>query len=77
MKPLYLTLFLIITALGCAAQDTTKETIYSKVEIEAAYPGGPMAWSNYLKKNLRYPGRAEDNGIGIGCGLKYGPGRNQ
>ncbi len=31
--------------------DTTK--IFSKVEIEASFPGGTTAWREYLEKNLK------------------------
>ena len=29
--------------------------IFTKVEIEAEYPGGQKAWTEYLIKNLKYP----------------------
>lgn len=41
----------------------TKSRIYTKVEFEADYPGGPNAWVEYLRKNLRYPGKAADNEV--------------
>jgi N-acetylmuramoyl-L-alanine amidase len=31
---------------------------FKKVEIEAAYPGGPSAWQNYLMHSLKYPEEA-------------------
>jgi TonB family protein len=37
--------------------------IYTKVDIEADYPGGPQAWIHYLQKNLKYPQRAVMNEI--------------
>jgi protein TonB len=58
-----LTIFLIIAALHCSAQDTTKETIYTTVEISSAFPYGQSAWSRFLDKNLQYPRKARDKSI--------------
>ncbi|HEV3411059.1 MAG TPA: energy transducer TonB [Puia sp.] len=58
-----LIIFLMIAALRCAAQDTTKETIYTRVEIESAFPFGQSAWSRFLDKNLHYPWKARDKSI--------------
>jgi periplasmic protein TonB len=58
MKPL-LTISLLLFTLHSSAQDTTKKTIYSDVEIEAAYPGGQAAWLRFLNKNLRIPSNAK------------------
>ncbi len=33
-------------------KDSVKNKIYSKVEIEASYPGGEEAWRKFMKKNL-------------------------
>lgn len=38
-------------------------TPFLKVEIESSYPGGKAAWERFLKRNLRYPQDAQDNGI--------------
>lgn len=35
-----------------------EDRIFTKVEIESAYPGGVQAWINYLQKNMHYPDRA-------------------
>ncbi len=37
-----------------------EDEIFTKVEIEAEYPGGPGAWSKYLKSNLN-PNTPVDN----------------
>lgn len=37
--------------------------VFTKVEIESEYPGGPAAWQRFLHKNLRYPQDAVDNGV--------------
>lgn len=34
------------------------DKIFTKVEIESAFPGGPAAWLTYLNKNLHYPDKA-------------------
>lgn len=39
--------------------------IFTKVEIDASYPGGPGAWRNYLERNLR-PDVATENGAAPG-----------
>ena len=35
--------------------DTVPQKTFTKVEIEAEYPGGKNAWGEYLMKNLKYP----------------------
>jgi N-acetylmuramoyl-L-alanine amidase len=35
--------------------DSNSDKIFTKVEVEAEYPGGYQAWYNYLQKNLKYP----------------------
>jgi periplasmic protein TonB len=44
-------------------QEEDWDSIFSKVEIESSYAGGPAAWARYLNKNLRYPQAAMDNEI--------------
>ena len=34
------------------------DTIFTKPEVFATYPGGEDAWKKYLKKNLKYPKKA-------------------
>jgi periplasmic protein TonB len=36
---------------------------FTKVEIDAGFPGGPAAWLRFLNKNLRPPDEAINNGI--------------
>jgi protein TonB len=50
-----------LIALACSAQDTAKTNIYTKVEIEAEFPGGRSAWARYLNKHLNYPEDARGN----------------
>lgn len=67
---------IILLSLNAAAQDTSKsaqdtakhsanidDRVYTKVEIEAEYPGGPPAWNRFLAKNLHYPEAAISNEI--------------
>jgi hypothetical protein len=61
-----LLLFTFCTAHSQA--DTTKiiitdSAVYFKPQITAMYPGGQMAWTRYLLKNLRYPNNAVKNNI--------------
>jgi protein TonB len=37
--------------------------VFTKVEIESEYPGGPSAWQRFLKRNLGFPQEAIDNQI--------------
>jgi len=37
--------------------------IFTKVEIEAEYPGGPAAWQRFLNRNLRLPEEAFENEV--------------
>ncbi len=37
-----------------------QEKIFTKVEVEAEYPGGKQAWLNYLNSHLVYPQKAID-----------------
>ena len=39
------------------------DTIFRRVEIESAYPGGPKAWGRFLNKNFIYPQDAVNNEI--------------
>lgn len=34
------------------------DTIYTRPEVLASYPGGEKAWKRYVKKNLKYPRKA-------------------
>jgi protein TonB len=57
-----------LSAITCHAQDSTasrRDTsiIFTKVEIEAEYPGGQPAWLRFLNKNFRYPNEAVSNEI--------------
>jgi protein TonB len=70
MKPLYLLLLAANLMAACYAsgQDTTSHptdsvATFTKVEIEAEYPGGQAAWLRYLNKTLRYPDKAVDKNI--------------
>lgn len=59
---LLLTAGIIFMALCASAQDNDKT--FTKVEIEAEYPGGQKAWLHFLNKTLRYPDDAVNNEIG-------------
>lgn len=39
------------------------EKIFTKLEEEATYPGGPSGWLRYLNRTFRYPKEAENKGI--------------
>jgi periplasmic protein TonB len=57
-----------LAVMNCHAQDSTASRpdtsiIFTKVEIEAAYPGGTQAWLRFLGKNFRYPEDAVNNEI--------------
>ncbi len=39
------------------------DKIFTKVEVEAEYPGGQAAWIDYLTKNLKYPQEAVSKNI--------------
>ncbi len=55
----------------------SSEAVFTKVEVEAEYPGGYRAWEDYLQKNLKYPGcsrRKRNTGTGydgIHCEKKW------
>ena len=36
---------------------------FSKLEVEASYPGGPAGWMQYLNKNFKYPIEAMEKGV--------------
>ena len=42
-----------------------EDKFFEKVEIESEFPGGPGAFSNYLRKNLN-SNTPQDNGAGVG-----------
>jgi periplasmic protein TonB len=39
------------------------DEIFTRVEIDASYPGGNPAWARFLGKNLRFPDDALNNGV--------------
>jgi protein TonB len=45
------------------ADDDNDGRPWTKVEIDASFPGGPAAWLRFLNKNLRSPDEAINNGI--------------
>ncbi len=51
-------------------EKTTEPEVYEKVEIEAAFPGGPKAWENFLRRNLN-PNVPVDNGAPAGRYTTY------
>jgi protein TonB len=70
MKFLLTTAF-FLSVLSCSAQDTARKPIqdtarnpiFTKVEIESCFIGGPAAWNRFLNKNLRYPRDARNDNI--------------
>jgi protein TonB len=42
-----------------------KDTVFTRVHMEAAFPGGPQAWSRYLQKKLD-PDKVARNGVAPG-----------
>jgi protein TonB len=54
MKKILLILSLCFAFDGLYAQDTTgnHDSLFTSVQIEAMFPGGPQAWKRYLEKNL-------------------------
>lgn len=46
------------------------DTVYRKVEVEAAFPGGPSAWANYLRTTLN-PNTPVDHGAPDGTYIIY------
>jgi protein TonB len=72
MKSLYyltLSLLVLATTKASAQQTPAKDTvvvdsrIFTKVEVEAKYPGGDAGWLRFLSKNLRYPDDAVNHEI--------------
>jgi protein TonB len=60
---LILTAVILCSILRCSAQDSTSDRTYTKVEVEASYPGGSHAWLMYLNHTLRYPDDAVNKEI--------------
>jgi protein TonB len=62
MKLLMALVFSTFTQAICAQNSVTKtqlfDTIYTKPQVLASYPGGQKAWQKYLKKHLKYPRKA-------------------
>lgn len=56
---LFLTCFLLFSIQSSQAQDSTRhlayDRTYTKLKIEAVYPGGPAAWLRFLNKNMHLP----------------------
>lgn len=63
---LLLTAIVLFSILRCSAQSTdtaTSDRTYTKVEVEATYPGGDHAWLKFITHTLRYPDDAVNNEI--------------
>ena len=44
-------------------QEDEDNRIFTKVEMESQFPGGPAAWLRFLNKNLVFPQEAIDQGL--------------
>lgn len=44
-------------------QVTNYDATFTKVEIEASFPGGAVPWMKYLNKNFKYPQEAQENEV--------------
>jgi periplasmic protein TonB len=52
----------VVVSMG--SQDTVPDyRIFTKVEIEASFPGGSPAWLRFLNHNLRYPVEAQNDNV--------------
>ena len=47
-----------------APKKTDDDAPFTRVEIDASFPGGMTQWARFLNKNLRYPDDAVSQGIG-------------
>lgn len=45
-------IFLLSLQQGISQVDSTKEKVFSKVEVEASFPGGEAAWNKYIAKGM-------------------------
>jgi periplasmic protein TonB len=60
----YFLLIILFSSVGNLSQAQTPnkpeeyDTIFTKPEIFAKYPGGEDEWKKYLKKNMKYPKKA-------------------
>jgi protein TonB len=48
-----------------------EDTRYIPVQIESSYPGGVNAWKRFLIKTLRYPAKAQQNGVMGAVSVKF------
>ena len=48
-----------LTPKGPGEQSGSNSPVFTKVEIEASYPGGAQAYARFLNKNFRYPEEAQ------------------
>ena len=69
LRKLMITPLLIILFCTCTRDQKNTlaepqyEKTFTKVEVEAEYPGGQAAWATYLNKNLHYPDEAVNHEI--------------
>jgi hypothetical protein len=52
LAPLLFVLFFIPTGFAQVVVPADDDVTFTKVEVEAAFPGGQEAWAKYLRKNL-------------------------
>ena len=59
MKFLSLLLFLPLSYVSAQTTSTIEyDTVYTRPDVLASYPGGDQAWKKYVKKKMKYPRRA-------------------
>ncbi len=42
----------LVSFIKANAQTTNPDSVFDKVEIEASFPGGPTAWSQYISEKI-------------------------
>jgi protein TonB len=53
MKHILLTGFILLSLQSFSQIDTTSEIVFSKVEVEASFPGGDEAWNKFIGDGMR------------------------
>ena len=57
-KTVLLSLFSLLRLAAYTQEDSSGNSIFQPVEIEAVYKGGSKAWKEYVAANLHYPKKA-------------------
>jgi TonB family protein len=71
LKSLLYIFFILCFSSSLIAQESGGTEVYTIVEQMPEFPGGSAAMMDFLKKNIKYPSEARENGVGGKSFIKF------